>query len=138
MPNPPHLFTPDEAGALLPQIQSLIEQLQGLRQSLAKTEQELETLRIKLSAGNGYPIDELRTQEHKLAEHQLDLAQAFHSAAEQLESLGCLLKDLDRGLVDFYSLRDGEIVFLCWKLGEEGIRYWHGVEDGFDGRRPLA
>ena len=133
----PHLFTADEASALLPTVRSLIEQLQGLRASLAKTEQELEALRVKLSAGNGYPIDELRKQERKLADHQLDLAQAFQSAAEQFETIGCILKDLDQGLVDFYSLRDGDLVFLCWKFGEEGVQFWHGVDDGFAGRRAI-
>ena len=56
---------------------------------------------------------------------------------QQLEDLGCLLKDLTTGLVDFYGTRRGELVFLCWKLGEDRIRFWHGLDEGYTGRQPL-
>ena len=53
------------------------------------------------------------------------------------QALGVLVKDLDRGLVDFPALRDGEEVLLCWQVGEGEIAYWHGLEEGFAGRKPL-
>jgi hypothetical protein len=56
---------------------------------------------------------------------------------EELTVLGVQVKDLDSGLVDFPSLRDGEEVLLCWQLGEDEIRFWHRAEEGFAGRRPL-
>jgi hypothetical protein len=56
---------------------------------------------------------------------------------EALQELGVAVKDLDRGLVDFPALRDGEEVLLCWQLGEEKVGYWHGVDEGFAGRREL-
>jgi hypothetical protein len=55
----------------------------------------------------------------------------------RIQATGCVVKDLDEGLVDFPSLMKGEEVFLCWKLGEERILYWHGLEEGFAGRKPL-
>ena len=58
-------------------------------------------------------------------------------AAERLERLGVLVKDLDRGLVDFPALRDGEEVLLCWQVGEDEVAFWHGVDEGFAGRKPL-
>jgi hypothetical protein len=59
-------------------------------------------------------------------------------AAERLEELGVIVKDADRGLVDFPALREnGEEVLLCWQVGEEEIAFWHGVEEGFAGRKPL-
>ena len=56
---------------------------------------------------------------------------------KQLEAAGCLLKDLNSGLIDFYSVRDHQPIFLCWKLGEDRIRFWHTLEDGYSGRQPL-
>ncbi len=91
----------------------------------------------KLSQGNGYPLQELRDQIEKLTRHQLQLIEAFHSALQQLETLGGVLKDLSLGLVDFYTLRDGEPVFLCWKLGEDAIRFWHSLDTGYAARQPL-
>lgn len=61
----------------------------------------------------------------------------MRSAVEELHALGLEVKDVDAGLVDFPALRDGERVYLCWQLGEPEIGYWHGVEEGFAGRKPL-
>jgi hypothetical protein len=55
----------------------------------------------------------------------------------QIETWGCVVKDLDQGLVDFLSRRGDDTVFLCWRLGESSIRYWHGLQEGFAGRKPL-
>ena len=91
----------------------------------------------KTSGGNGYPIQALKEQLKELSTHQLQLVEAFQSALEQLEEFGCMLKDLSIGLTDFYSIRDDEIILLCWKLGEPRIQYWHTLEGGFAGRQPL-
>ena len=55
----------------------------------------------------------------------------------RIEALGCVVKDLDQGLVDFPSRREDQTVFLCWRLGETSVRYWHGLKEGFAGRKPL-
>ena len=137
MSHPQKVFTAEEADQMLGTIISILEQLQGLHHSILKTEQEIQDASAKVNAGNGYPIDELKEQIADMTEHQMNLVQAFQSALEQLEQLGCLLKDLTQGLVDFYSLRDGELVFLCWKLGEDRVRFWHGVDTGYADRQPL-
>jgi len=64
-------------------------------------------------------------------------AEAVAAAVEELNRLGVLVKDLDRGLVDFPALRQGEEVLLCWQVGEDEVAFWHGVEEGFAGRKPL-
>ena len=64
-------------------------------------------------------------------------ADAIAGCAEQIDAAGAQIKSLEEGLLDFPSMRDGEDVLLCWKLGEDEIRYWHGVEEGFAGRKPL-
>ena len=134
---PVKTFTVAEANATLPEVRSLLEQLQGLQRSISKTSQELSEASDKVTAGNGHPLESLKAQIEQLTEHQLQLIEALQSALMQLEELGCVLKDLDQGLVDFYSLLDGELVLLCWKFGEERIAYWHTLEAGFPGRQPL-
>ena len=133
----PKTFTVAEANALLPSVKPLIEQLQGLQRSIVETNTRLDDAVTKVSAGNGYPIASLKEQITEMTTHQLQLIEAFQSALKQLESIGCLLKDLNSGLLDFYSVREGQPIFLCWKLGEEHIRFWHTLEDGYPGRQPL-
>jgi len=134
---PPKTFTVAEANALLPKVIPLIEQLQGLQRSIQQTAQQLNEAVEKVTAGNGYPIQSLKAEIRELTEHQLQLVEAFQSALAQLEDLGAMLKDLTIGLIDFHGLHDGQPVLLCWKIGEDRIRFWHTLEAGFAGRQPL-
>ena len=133
----PKTFTLDEAHALLPRARALVEQLQGLQGSIIEANAQVEETTRKVSAGNGYPIESLKGQIKDLTRRQLKLIESFQTALRQLENLGCVLKDVSSGLIDFYSVRNGELVFLCWKLGEERIRFWHSLEEGYPGRQPL-
>lgn len=134
---PPKTLTTAEANTLLPRIRPLVAQLRGLQRSIVETNQRLDQLASKLSGGNGYPVQSLQKQLQDLTRHQLQLIEAFQSALKQLEDLGGILKDLEAGLIDFYSLRDGQLVLLCWKLEEERIRFWHTLEGGYAGRQLL-
>ncbi len=134
---PTKIFTLQEAEAALPSVMALVEQLQGLQRSIIKTNGDLDETVAKLGAGNGYPIRALKDQVQRLTKHQLQLIEAFQSALKQLEEIGVVLKDLNAGLADFYTLRGGELVFLCWKLGERSVSYWHSLDEGFSGRHPL-
>ena len=131
------IVTLEEAQALLLRVKPLVEQLQGLQRSIVQANQQLNELVAKLSAGNGYPIQAIKEQTKQVTSRQLHLLEAFQSALKQLEETGCLLKDVTAGLVDFYSLRQGELVFLCWKVGEDQIRFWHPLESGYASRQPL-
>jgi hypothetical protein len=86
-------------------------------------------------AGNGGDLDPQEPGE--LDEQFQRESHAVTQAAEQLERLGVLVKDLDTGLVDFPALNEGEEVLLCWQLGEDEVAHWHGVDEGFAGRKPL-
>lgn len=134
---PSKLFTPEGADEALARVRPLVKQLQGLQQSIVTTNQQLDDAVAKLAAGNGYPVQQIKQQVATLTQHQLQLVEAFHSALQQLEAIGCLLKDLGQGLVDFYTMRDGEVVFLCWRAGEDRIRFWHSLDAGVAGRQPL-
>jgi len=133
----PKLFTVAEADAMLTLVAPLIQQLQRLEVSLLGTQEVLEEACRKLEVGNGHPKDQLQAQAEALTAEAERLAGSIQSVLKDLEALGCLVKDLGLGLVDFYTIRDGQLVFLCWKLGEDRIRFWHDVEDGFAGRQPL-
>jgi hypothetical protein len=127
-------FTPSEANELLvevrPLAESLVEHRQGMR--LAAERRARLTARI---AGNGGDLDPQEPGE--LDEQFQRESQAVTQAAERLERLGVLVKDLDIGLVDFPALHKGEEVLLCWQVGEDEVAHWHGVDEGFAGRKPL-
>ena len=127
-------FTPEEANALLAQVRPVAESLVAHRRSLSV----LTARRARRSAriaGNGGDFD---PREPRELDEQLDReAEAVVEAVDELQSLGVLVKDLDRGLVDFPALRDGEEVLLCWQVGEDEVAWWHGIEEGFAGRKPL-
>src|SRR6266568_2069436 len=111
-----HYFTREEAEALLPQISVVLRNIQESRGKMQQSEEELGALRLQ-AMGNG----------HHLHERMMDLQKEF----------GCELKDADSGLIDFLSLRDGREIYLCWRLGEERINFWHYLDTGFAGRQPL-
>ena len=127
-------FTPSEANELLAEVrplaESLVEHRGGMR--LAAERRARLTARI---AGNGGDLD---PQEPGELDEQFEReSQAVARAVEGLQRLGLLVKDLDRGLVDFPALHNGEEVLLCWQVGEDEVAHWHGVDEGFAGRKPL-
>jgi hypothetical protein len=128
-------FSPEEANAALEHVRPLVEEMVEHRRAhaaaLAKQE-ELET-RIR-GNGGGIPPAVLAEAEAEVEREARALARIVDAIAEH----GAEVKDLDEGLVDFPALHRDETVLLCWRLGEDGIEYWHRVEDGFAGRRPLA
>jgi hypothetical protein len=127
-------FTLDEANALLEQVRPIAESLVEHRRAFTVAAARRARLTARIS-GNGGDFD---PQEPRDLDEQLEQeVQAVVRAVEELEALGVLVKDLDRGLVDFPSLRDGEEVLLCWQVGEDEISFWHGAEEGFAGRKPL-
>ncbi|MET0260553.1 MAG: DUF2203 domain-containing protein [Gaiellaceae bacterium] len=127
-------FTPEEANALLEQVRPVAESLVAHRRAFTVAAARRARLTQRIS-GNGGDFD---PQEPSELDEQLQReAEAVAGAVEELQALGVLVKDLDRGLVDFPALRDGEEVLLCWQVGEGEVAYWHGLEEGFAGRKPL-
>jgi hypothetical protein len=127
-------FTPEEANELLSEVRPIAEELVARRRALVVTTARRARLASRIS-GNGGDFD---PQEPRALEEQLaHEGEAVARCVERLDSLGVLVKDLDRGLVDFPALRAGEEVLLCWQVGEDEVAYWHGLEEGFAGRKPL-
>jgi hypothetical protein len=131
---PPRHFTPEDANAALAEVRPLAEELVGHRRTMAAAAAERARL-VQQIAGNGGDFD---PQEPRALEEQfVEAGEAVARCVQRLEHLGVLVKDLDRGLVDFPALREGEEVLLCWQVGEDEVAFWHGIEEGFAGRKPL-
>jgi hypothetical protein len=128
-------FTADEANELLPEVRAVAEDLVEHRLAARAVAAERAQLVTRI-AGNGGDFD---PQEPRELEEDFERETvAMAEAVEKLERLGVIVKDADRGLVDFPALREsGEEVLLCWQVGEDEIAYWHGLEEGFAGRKPL-
>jgi hypothetical protein len=127
-------FTPEEANAALAEVRPLVERMVVHRRAhlAALARQEEFEGRIR-GNGGGIPPATLAEAAAEVDSEARVLARIIDELAEQ----GAEVKDIDEGLIDFPALRQGETVLLCWQLGEDEIRYWHRVEDGFAGRRPL-
>lgn len=131
---PPRYFTPEEANEALREVRPLTERLVAHRRALVQAEARRAELAGQI-AGNGGGI-----RPHSLADATEELereAEGLARCINEIGELGGQVKDLDRGLVDFPALHEGEEVLLCWQLGEDEIAHWHGADEGFAGRRPL-
>lgn len=128
-------FSRKEAEDLLPMIGESLSKALDQKRSLDSLDQELASAaaRLMLLGGSIPPYQELSRKKGEREEFAARLEEALN----RIQETGCLVKDLDTGLVDFPALREGREVYLCWKLGEPGIEYWHGVEEGYAGRKPL-
>jgi len=128
------IFTVEEANAALVELRPIVEKMVEHRRDLvaAQTQQTELITRIAGNGGDMQPSDLREVAASIQAE-----ADAIATCAEQISAVGAQIKSLEEGLLDFPSIRDGEEVLLCWKLGEDEIGYWHGVDEGFAGRRPL-
>jgi hypothetical protein len=125
-------FTPAEANSALAEVRPLVERMVALRARLQELQgEQREVVKIIAGNGSGYAVSEARTEEFSAAAAELE------SCLERLASLEVQVKDVDTGLVDFPSIRDGEEVLLCWRVGEDAVEWWHGLDDGYAARRPI-
>ncbi|HEV2238689.1 MAG TPA: DUF2203 domain-containing protein [Ktedonobacterales bacterium] len=129
----PTHFTRAEAEALLPRLEPLLIDLRDARAALREAEERLEALLAKMR-GNGHAhqadLAELRTR-------MATLGATLRRGLRRIDHWGVLVKDIETGLIDFPTLRAGHEVYLCWRLGETGIHWWHTIEGGFAARQPL-
>jgi hypothetical protein len=131
----PRYFTLDEAQSLLPDIVEGLHRIQALHQVYTEAAGEIQATARRVVQLGGVRID---LQHMAVLKHRRDSSSAHvKQVLESIQSHGCVVKDIEAGLVDFPALYKGEEVYLCWKLGERGIGYWHGVEEGFRGRKAI-
>jgi hypothetical protein len=132
------MLTLQEANALLPHIHLILKSLREQRNSVLRTEAQIEIEEMTGSDSGGKLSQAAQAAITKLMETFHFQTKQFEEKLEELFQLGAHLKDLDAGLIDFYSRRGSEIVFLCWKEGEAEIRHWHSLQGGFQNRQPLV
>lgn len=126
-------FTRAEAEALLPWLAAALREMRALRGELAQRESDLREAHTRM-ASNGHS---LRNELDTLPEEIADLTRRIADQAREVAESGAIIKDLDMGLLDFPTLREGREVYLCWRLGETRISWWHEIEAGLSGRQPL-
>lgn len=122
------VYTIAEARRVLPRVKAFMDGMQEARSQIMELRPVVwPILRESATNGGNAQITDLTEQFARLT-----------SAVRQIVAMGILVKDVDAGLVDFLSLRRGQRVYLCWKHGEEELAYWHDIDTGFAGRRPIV
>jgi len=130
------LFNRQEAEKLLPVLKPLLANAVEKKKRVEMLDHELAEVQKNILL-NGGTLPPYRTLARRRRERER-LVSAMGQTVSQIEQTGCVVKDLDQGLLDFPSIVNQEEGFLCWKLGEERIRYWHRADEGFAGRKPLG
>ena len=128
-------FTLREAEKLLPEVGAAIRDAISLKSEYEQAETEVQRTSQWIMMSGGASVN--REQVLRSKSRRDTSAAQFQAAIEKIQSFGCLVKDLDIGLIDFPTSFRGQEVYLCWKLGEPGIGFWHGVEEGFRGRKKI-
>ena len=130
------IFSLEEANRLIPQLELALDALAALGKEIVALRREIEVLAAIESSGadsSNPDVRALRDQELACAARM----EEFRQSLMEITRHGCILRDLEMGLVDFYTVAKGEVVCLCWRRGEPRIQHWHRVEEGFSGRRPI-
>ena len=131
----PRYFTVPQAERLLPEVERHLRDALFHKSEALKAHRELEQASERIRMMGGVRVN---PGEFVGVRARLDTsAAALKDAIEQVERIGAQIKDLDIGLIDFLARFQDRDVFLCWKLGESGIAFWHGVDEGFRGRKPI-
>jgi hypothetical protein len=131
---PERYFTPEEANEALAEVRPLVERMVEARRTLLEAQRRQAELLTRIASNGGG----LTPPDVSAAAAEMEQASAgLVAAVDELRGLGVLVKDLDRGLVDFPCLHRGREILLCWELGEEEVAWWHGADEGFAGRKPL-
>ncbi|MEO8660339.1 MAG: DUF2203 domain-containing protein [Bryobacteraceae bacterium] len=128
-------FRVEVAERLLPQVERALREAIRWKKEYDDSEQVLAAHLQRLSQLGGVLVD--RDAVIALRDQREHAATQLRDSIEQVHQTGCELKDLDIGLIDFRTYYRGDEVYLCWKLGEDGISWWHGLHDGVRGRQPI-
>jgi hypothetical protein len=128
-------FTLEEAEGLLPEIEKTLREAISHKSEFEQAEGALQAINQRVIMLGGVLVDRQAVYQDKLRRDQS--GELLKAAIEKIQEFGCVIKDLDIGLIDFPTMFRGEEVYLCWKLGEAGIAFWHGTQEGFAGRKPI-
>jgi hypothetical protein len=128
-------FTLAEAQELLPVLESLLRSAIDGKKVIESADAEFQEIAKRIFVNGGMSLNMVHLASRKAQREKA--VQRVKDAMAEIDAMGVQVKDLDIGLLDFPCEVDGQIVLLCWKLGEQGITHWHGVSEGFAGRKPI-
>ena len=131
------LFSLEEANTLIPRVRRYLRELRACRDQVEQLEKEKAVEELSWLQPDGTVSPKAKDQLERLTGEQEQEETSFEKLLREMTLIGAQLKDLDEGLVDFFTPRGEELVYLCWKEGEDRIRFWHDLESGFTGRRPV-
>ena len=120
---------------MLPELARRLEELRGRFRDIAAEQDRLAVLELIGGKDTTSPEHAEYAAKRKAT---TALVSQFETDFRKVRSLGCFVKDINRGLVDFYSVRNGRLIFFCWQLGEQEIRFWHELNSGYSGRKPIS
>ncbi len=126
-------FTLEEATAQLPRLREILMEMREKKPRVDELRQEIMAMTRK-ATGNGHLVSQEVRDRQKTAQ---ELVGRLNELGAEIKEIGCELKGIEEGLIDFPSEREGRTVYLCWKLGEDSIAYWHELDTGFSSRQPL-
>ncbi len=126
-------YTIQEANDMIPRLTALLREMQSRGPQLAQIGAKQVAIKRKI-ATNGHHAE---SDDATLKREERPVEQAIRSSLGLLAEWNIQLKDLQRGLIDFPAMRDGEMVYLCWELGESEVGYWHNINTGYSDRQPL-
>jgi hypothetical protein len=129
------LFTLKEAQALVPKLEQLLRTAVQAKSDAENVDEEMQGLAARITMSGGMEIDPAAAAEMKV--RKMGAFQALQRSVDEIQETGCLIKDLDEGLLDFPAMLGDREVYLCWKLGEDQIEFWHHIDDGFAGRKRI-
>ncbi len=129
---PPKIFTLEEATSLMPQVREHVQQIQAHKHRADESREAYEQLDAAHARGNGYDM-----QREILANQIIDSMKSVQAGFLKLRDIGCELKDIEMGLIDFPSIHNGQLINLCWMIDEDEIGFWHSLDSGFASRKPL-
>jgi hypothetical protein len=135
MGEPTRIFTLGEANELVPTLELEFGRVARLRDALKSLVHLMggADVSVEILQQGGTPPPGLEVEAAQLR----SVADEIAAAVQRVSDLGCLVKDLDLGLVDFYAIMEDEPVFLCWQFGEPQVAHWHAVDEGYASRRPI-
>lgn len=130
----PKRFTRHEADELLPYLAPALFKLQALKRRHDELRGQLGGTAGR-SRSNGHGVDQETARARRKIE---EAAEQISGIVDKVQGMGVELKDMDQGLIDFRTIRENREVYLCWKLGEESVSFWHELDTGYAGRQPLG
>ena len=122
------LFTVDQANTILPKVKKRFDEILFCKNNVIDIQDELQNL-----SDSNCSFEKFITKKQQL-NHAVT---SLYSMIQKLEDMGVMIKSVDEGLLDFPSIRYDEEIWLCWKFGENQVKFWHGKEEGFMGRKPI-